>query len=195
MTVQWRITTQPADEPITLAQAKIHLRVDHTADDDLIGALIVAAREYCEDVLGRALIAQTLEGVLDGEPGDVIELPRPPLISVQSIKFYDEDDVATIVDPAEYLVDRTSERGRIVLNAEGEWPDVNLRPANSVVIEFSAGYGDAAEDVPAKFRQAMLLLIGHWYTHREEVAVGSGQALQVPMSAAALLQVDRVFPA
>ena len=192
--MQWKITTPPADEPITLAQAKAHLRVDFTDDDVLIGALIVAAREYCEDVLGRALMAQTIEGVLDGEPGDVILLPRPPLLSVQSIKFYDENDVATLVDPAEYLVDRTSQPGRVVLNAEGEWPDVNLRPANSVTIEFTAGYGDDAADVPAKFRQAMLLLIAHWYTHREEVSVGSGSAMPVPFAAAALLGVDRVVP-
>jgi len=194
--VQFKVTTQPASEPITLAEAKSHLRVDFADDDTLIGALITAAREYCEDVLGRALMTRTLEGALDDEPdGDSITLPRPPLSSVRSIKFYDTDDVATTVDPADYLVDTTSEPGRVVLNDGAEWPQVDLRPANAVVIEFDAGFGDEPEDVPAKFRQAMLLMIGHWYTHREEVSVGSGSAMSIPFAASALLQVDRVMPA
>jgi uncharacterized phiE125 gp8 family phage protein len=194
--VQWRVTTAPLSEPITLAVAKAHLRVDFDDDDTLIGALITAAREYCEDVLGRALMTRTLEGALDDEPeGDTITLPRPPLSSVRSVKFYDTDDVATTVDPADYLVDITSEPGRVVLNDGAEWPQVDLRPANAVVIEFDAGYGDDPEDVPAKFRQAMLLMIGHWYTHREEVSVGSGSAMPIPFAASALLQVDRVMPA
>lgn len=194
--MQWRVTTAPLSEPITLAVAKAHLRVDFDDDDTLIGALITAAREYCEDVLGRALMTRTLEGALDDEPeGDTITLPRPPLSSVRSVKFYDTDDVATTVDPADYLVDITSEPGRIVLNDGAEWPQVDLRPANAVVIEFDAGYGDDPEDVPAKFRQAMLLMIGHWYTHREEVSVGSGSAMPIPFAASALLQVDRVMPA
>lgn len=193
--MQWQVTTPPASEPITLAVAKAHLRVDFDDDDVLIGALVQAAREYCEDVLGRALMAQTIECVLDSEPSDVIALPRPPLLSVNSIKFYDESDTATLVDPSEYLVDRTSEPGRVVLNADGEWPSVDLRPANAIVIEFDAGFGDDAEDVPAKYRQAILLLVAHWYTHREEVSIGSGQAMPVPFAASALLQVDRVIPA
>lgn len=193
--MQFKITTPPASEPVTLAQAKAHLRVDFTDDDALIGVLIQAAREHCEEILGRALMAQTVEAVLDEEPGDVIVLPRPPLISVRSIKFYDVDNVATLVDPSEYLVDTHSEPGRIVLADEGEWPDVDLRPGNAVVIEFDAGYGDDETDVPSKFRQAMLLLIGHWYTHREEVSVGGGSAMPVPFAAQALLQADRVMPA
>lgn len=177
------IVTPPATEPITSTEAKAHLRVDDTASDTLITALIPAARQYAEDYLQRGLITQTLRLSLDVFPADVIEV-YPSLQSVTSIKYTDTDGVLQTWDIANYLVDTYSTPGRITPAYGVEFPSTRTQ-MNAVEVVFVAGYG-AADDVPQAIKQALLLLIGHWYENREAVNVG-GTANELPLAIDALL--------
>ena len=96
-----------------------------------------------------------------------------------------------IMDDGDYIVDISSEPGRVVLAYGKSWPSTTLQPANGICIEFDAGYGDAAADVPAAVKQAMLLLIGHLYENRE--AVTDKSTVVLPMAVESLLWKNRVF--
>jgi uncharacterized phiE125 gp8 family phage protein len=185
------LVTPPAQEPVSLAEAKAHLRVDTADDDALIQALIVAAREHVEHITRRALITQSWDLILDAFPAGEIVMPRPPLQSVTSITYRLQDGTAVTLDPANYVVDAKSEPGRVVLVPGKSWPSEELYPASSVVIRYTAGYGDPGA-VPVAIKQAILLLVGHWYENREAAAVGH-TVIQLPMTVDALLWPYRVW--
>lgn len=185
------LVTPPAQEPVPLAEAKAHLRVDTADDDALIQALIVAAREHVEHIIRRALVTQTWDLILDAFPADEIMLPRPPLQSVSSITYRLQDGTVVTLDPANYVVDTKSEPGRVVLAPGRSWPSDPLYAAGAVTVRYVAGYGDPAA-VPVAIKQAILLLVGHWYENREAVAVGH-TVIQLPMTVDALLWPYRVW--
>ena len=170
-TANWALTlvTAPAVEPITLNEAKSHLRVDFADDDSYITALIVAARMIAEERTGRALITQTWDYVLDDFPiKDFISLRKPKLQSVTSVKYIDSDSAEQTVLTSEYLVDADSSPGRIVLKFAKIWPVATLQPASAVRIRMVVGYG-LAIDVPQPLKQAILFLVAHWYENRQPV--------------------------
>jgi len=187
-----KLITGPVEEPVTLAEAKAHLRVDITDDDALITSLITAAREYCEGFQNRAYITQIWKLTLDDFPNMPIKIPKPPLQSVDKIEIKDEDGNITVWDPSNYVVDTDSEPGRVLLAPDGLWPSVTLYPANGIQITFTAGYGDASA-VPQRVKQAILLLVAWWYEQRETVVVGS-VVNQAPFAVNALLWPERVVP-
>jgi len=164
-----QLLTPPAVEPVTLDGAKAHLKVDTSADDALITDLIAAARARAEWHLGRALITQGWMLWLDAWPA-VIEVPLPPLQAVTSITAYALNDAATVLDPATWQVDASSAPARIALKANAA-PPVNLRALNAVAVEFTAGYGNAAGDVPAPIREAILQMIADAYANRGDAKV------------------------
>ena len=160
--------TPPASEPVTLAEAKLHVRQDLDTDDTLITGLITAAREEVERISWHALLTQTWELVLDRWPaGDAIELPRPPLQSVTSVKYTDSSGAETTWSAANYVVDTDSTPGRIVLAYSVTWPTVVLQPTGGIRVRYVAGWTSAA-NVPQAIKQALLLLVGHWYETRED---------------------------
>ncbi|HNW09988.1 MAG TPA: head-tail connector protein [Candidatus Rifleibacterium sp.] len=185
--LKYKITTQPAAEPVTLAEAKVHLRIiDDTEQDSLIEALIGVAREYAENVTGRALITRTVTAVCDAFPvGDSIELPVGPLVDVTSVNYTDTD--ATTTAFADYTADDYSQPPRIVLNDSASWPSANLAPVNPISIVYRAGFGSSGADVPKTIRQAILLLVGHWFENREAAITGA-ETFSVPFAAETLLQ-------
>ncbi len=180
------LVTAPTIEPVSLAEAKAHMRVDFSDDDDLITALVVAARQQAENHTNRVLLTQTWDWTLDRFPCTrTFEVPRPPLQSVSSITYKDTNGDEQTFSSSKYLVDTGSERGRISL-ADGEsWPATKAE-INAVTIRFIAGYGDTAATVPQQIRQAILMMVGHLYEHRESVAAGVA-ATEVPFSTRALL--------
>lgn len=187
-----KLISEPSEEPVTLEEAKNHLKVDMADDDSLITALIRTAREHAEAITRRALITQTWELSLDNWPaGNEITIPLPPLQSVDSIKYTDSAGVEHMLDLNICIVDTFSEFGRIVLKRDYSWPSETLQAADAVHIRFTAGYGNA-EDVPQPIKQAILLMIGWWYEQRETAIVGS-VAREVPMAAEALLWPYRVL--
>lgn len=190
------LITPPAVEPVTLTEAKKQCRVelDFIDEDDFISSLITSAREYCEGFSNRAYLTQTWGLWLDNLPvGACIRIPLPPLQSVTSIKYYDTANVEAIMAVADYFVDDKSEPGRVSLAYGKSWPSTTLRPVNGIFIEFVAGYGNAPTAVPKKVKQAMLLLIGYWYEHREAAMTGT-VSREVEFSTHALLWQDRIIP-
>lgn len=164
-----------------------------TAEDTLLEALITVAREYCENYQNRVYITQTWELILDMWPcGDIIEIPKPPLQSVTSIKHKDTAGVESTWAATNYIVDPDSFVGRVALAYGCAWPTTTLYPIAGIRIRFVAGYGITADSVPVRVKQAMLLLIGHLYEYRE---AGVERALQeIPFGVKALLGLDRVVP-
>jgi len=164
-------TTPPAIEPVDLARAKLHLRVDHADEDALITDLIVAARTECENRLQRTLITTGWTWPLDAFPagGGMLVPPMPPLITLGVIQYVDTDGVAQTLSGSGLLhIDPISEPGRIA-PVSGSWPATADR-INAVTITYTAGYGPAAADVPAPIRQWLLLAIGDMYANRERSA-------------------------
>lgn len=163
----------PTEEPITLQDVKDHTRVDINADDGLLSGLVVAAREQLEEETNRAFVTQTWKLFLDEFPPDPkpIVLPKPPLRAVDSVQFTDDDGTTQTLPSTDFIVDTASEPGRIVVKRNKNWPTETLQAANGVEIEFEAGYG-GVNDVPQRVKQALMLLVAHWYEHREAVTTG-----------------------
>jgi uncharacterized phiE125 gp8 family phage protein len=155
----------PIEEPVTVAEVKLYTRVYHDVEDALIAQWIKSGRKAAEDYQHRSYVTQTWVMNLDSFPCSQILLPRPPLVSVESIKYYDTDNVEYTVDAATYYVDSSSEVGRLSLNYGISWPTITLRPINAVKITFVTGYG-APEDVPDQFKDAIYLYCAYRFENR-----------------------------
>ncbi|MEZ5810877.1 MAG: head-tail connector protein [Rhizobiaceae bacterium] len=156
-------TVNPAVEPVTLADAKAHLRVDHASEDTLITGLVAAARDHVERQTGLALIDQDWRLALDRWPATgIIPLGRHPVSVVLSVTVYDGDGGASPVDPAGYQLDAHSRPARLLVH---ERPPAGLC-MNGIEIDFRAGFGAAGTDVPDLVKRAMLMLVAHWYEFR-----------------------------
>lgn len=191
-----RVATEPAFEPVSRTEAKLHLRIESAVTDDdlLIDALVKAAREWCENYTRRSYVSRTLELRMDCFP-DQILLPRGPVLSIGSVKYLDQGGTLTTLDPANYQTDLYSVPGRIRPPFGSVWPVPKLGTVNAVVVTYDAGYvvgspsdqAAAAESVPASLKAAIKLMVGHWYENREQVVVGNVQPAQLPMAVSALL--------
>lgn len=163
------VTPPAADDPVvTLAEAKLHLRVEHDADDDLIEALVQAATEQAQSELRRQLVTATLLLQLDAF-SSCIELPRGAR-QVESIEYDDEAGTEQTLDDAVYVVDVDTLPGRITLADGYSWPSTYPGP-NAVRITYTAGYG-AASAVPAGIKAWIKLHVGALYRNREAFALG-----------------------
>lgn len=184
------IDTAPSDEPITTDEAREHLRISHTSENALIDAYITAARLYVEAFTKRQLVTATWLLKLDGFPSREIVVPLPPLASVTSVAYTDENGDAQTWSSALYQVDTDSEPGRIK-PIEGEtFPSTQSDTYATVTVTFVAGYGGVST-VPERFKHAIKLMVGHWFEFREPVI--DGRVMKVPMSVAALLTQDRMW--
>ena len=169
--------TGPAVEPLTVAEAKLHLRVDITDDDAYIGTLITAAREWVEAYLDRTLITTQLILRAAEFPTEELELARPPMVASGTatavvITYTLADTTTATLSTALYRVDRTSTPGNVAPIINGTWPSDVIEDANAVAVTYWAGYGPTSASVPATIRHACLMLIGHWYESRSTVLVG-----------------------
>jgi len=180
------IITPSTIEPLTLEEAKDHLRVDFTKEDGKISGLIIGAREAFERDTGRQLLTATLKGFLDGFPEfdrEPIEIARPPLLSVAAVNYIDTSGVSQTWAASEYEVEAFSgpfaQRGMLNPKPDETYPQTR-RIANAVTVDFDAGYGAAAIDVPFEIKEALLAWIGLHYNNRELVIVGQ-TAARVPM--------------
>ena len=191
------LQTPPASTPVSLAETKVHLRVEVPDDDTLITGYIEAATGIAEEFLRRRLVEQTWRFYLDAFPanGSSILVPASPLASISGFTYKDPETGAdTTVTASDYSVEAPSgpnpARGKIVLAFEKEWPTAREEP-NAVKFDAVVGYG-AASEVPAAIRSAILLLVGNLYANRESVVTGT-IASKLPMSAEFLLSPFRMF--
>lgn len=167
------LITAPEIEPVRVEEVALHLRLDDAQlsdEGDLIDALITAARTEAETITGRALITQTWSMTLDGWPSR-IELPRQRVQSVVSITYVDTSGATQTLAANQYRLSGWDQRE--IIPAYGvTWPTVR-GDDDCITVQWVAGYGDNADDVPRPLRQWMLMRIGTLYAHREEFITGS----------------------
>jgi uncharacterized phiE125 gp8 family phage protein len=161
--------TPPAAEPVTLAEAKAHLRVDLADDDAMIGRIVAAAREWVEAASGCALMTQTWRMTLDAWPvGPAVALTRPPVQAVTAVRTIAADGVASVWGGTNYALSFGAEPQRLMRLSAG-WP-LPGRAENGIEIDMTCGYGALASDVPAALRQAVLAKAAQLYERRGEDA-------------------------
>lgn len=188
-TTRWEITTGPTQEPITLDEARDHLRIDTTDELPVLDQLIVAAREYTESVLGRSILTQTITAYYQSWPRRLFLLQRAaPLQSVTSIKYLDTEGVQQTLSTDIYDVFTAPEPGEVRLGYRESWP-THRYETDAIEIAYVSGW-TAPGLVPASLRQALLLLIGHWHENREDTTPLTIQ--QVPRAFDALVSSHRV---
>ncbi len=143
-------------------------------EDDLLTAIITAARQHAEAITRRQLITATWDAFLDEFPDvDYIKLPFGNLQSITSIAYTDSaGTVTTMTVTTDYLVDTNSEPGRIVLPYEGSWPSFTAYPVNPIAIRFVCGYGSTAASVKAGIRTAIKMIAEDLYENRETQIIG-----------------------
>lgn len=218
-----RVVTAPASSPVQLADAKAHLNIDQdeTQWDDYLQLLIDAETSFLDGPagwLGRALITQTVEMRLDYFPPansvsyfansgfatpacipfvsfgpmvspSSIALPCPPIASISAFTYLDVTGAETAVDASLY----TFRDNAIFLNSAKIWP-TPLSQQGAVRLQYVAGYGADASNVPAAIRHAVLLKVGHWFANREAVTDGRiNQPFEVPHGYEALLAPFRLY--
>jgi len=178
------LITPPAGEPVSLQEAKAHLRVDFDDDDGLIQAFIAAARQAAETITNRQLMSArwklvmdsfpgpSLMGVPAGQPfslpGHAILIHKSPVLNVVSINYLDMAGVLQSMPASNYTVDAACEPARITPVFGQIWP-IALPQIGAVSVTFDAGYG-AAASVPEGIKSWIKLRVGSLYAHREEVA-------------------------
>lgn len=181
--------TPPSLEPVTLDDAKVHLRLSPTlatgpGEDGEIERLIRTARTWCESSTGRQLITATWKLTLPAfqytrPNAPRILLPRPPLQTVTSITYLDSNGTRQLLDPSIYVAHADCLPGYIRLAYNQTWP--TFRPEEgSIEIIYRAGYGDGPDNVPDCARSAMLVMVAHLWEFREPVLFGAGTVQKIP---------------
>lgn len=178
-------------EPVTLAEAKTHMRVSITTDDTYITNVITAARRHAEDRTGRSFITQTWELHLDAFPR-VIELDRGDVLAVSNITFLDTDGNPQTLASSKFQTDFKGNPARVTWSrTESGWPNISTDDFNAVVVTFTAGFGAAASDVPLDIQQAVLIIAEHLYGFGRELTTEIALRT-VPFSAYTLLESYRL---
>lgn len=193
MAENYLLTAPPDGEPITLAEAKTHLRVelDFEDDDAYISALITACRRYTEELTGNLFKRQTWKLTLDAFPCQIV-LRKRPVTDVNSIVYIGGDGAQQTLDAALYQVDLNGFLARIRPAYGQSWPTTRSQ-MGAVEVSFVAGAEDTEVGIPEYWKQGVLLLLGHYYENREDAVVGVSVA-QLPRAYEALVGLDRVMP-
>jgi len=160
-------TTDATTEPITATELKAHLRIDHTDEDTMISSMITAARQIAEEYCQRTFITSTWKLYLNSfnQNTDTIELPMGQVLSVVGIDYAVSAAHDTEWDSANYYTGLETDIGLIV--AKDGWPDNEDEIPNGIEIEYTAGYGALASNVPQAIKSAILIIAADLYEHRE----------------------------
>lgn len=177
------LDTAPATDPVTLAEVKVHIRVESTDEDASISDMILAATQRFDGrdgSLGLCLITQSWTLTLDAFVAEVA-IPLPPCQSIDAITYVDPDGATQTLDAGAYQVfGLGSADGAKVRPAYGtSWPAIRNQP-DAVAITFTAGFGDNPGDIPEPIRTAIKMRVGHLYENRESVVIGTGYNTETP---------------
>ena len=192
------VITPPSFEPVLLADMRMHLRMDAdlTDEDTLIETLISAGREWIENYTGRTLCETVLEASFPGYPDWYIDLPRPPIIGVESFKYRTADGTDTTLASDQYTVNTSVAYFPRIVPAYGvTWPGTRWQ-ANSLRVRYTAGYARAGSPderslIPASLRSALKLIVGHLFEHRE-AAIDQLKVEELPLGVKWLCSPYRV---
>ena len=183
------LTAAPAVEPVTVDEAKAHLRIDHNDEDALLGSLIATSRLHIEAALDLALVTQSWSWRLDAWPDDMaVALPLRPVQSVEAVQVTAADGTVETLSSEKFLLNGANLRPRLLSRA-GAWPRPGV-PALGIEIAFTTGFGSTASDVPPPIRHSLLMLVAHWYEHRGSTEVG-GASARIPDTVSTLLAAYR----
>jgi len=174
-----RLVTAPTAEPISLAQAKAHLRVTDSAEDSLISSLITVVRQACEDRIRRTIVKTGYEYTAAAFV-DRMALDRGPLLQVTSVKYLDATATLQTLAPSTYVVDQYAALPAVLLASGAAWPTVATGRPDAVRISYAAGYCDEnlTPAPPAPLVHWMLLQLAHFFDNRE--ASGVSQLAPLP---------------
>jgi uncharacterized phiE125 gp8 family phage protein len=188
-----------ATEPITLATARLHLRLDTIGsppthpDDSLVTALISVARESVENFTELTVAVNDFQMKLDAFPTAEINLGTWPVNSITSVTYVDGNGATQTINSADYVLDTFSKPAQIVPAFGKTWPMVRNQP-NAVTVTFEAGYtGDTSpvnNEMPKALKQAMLLTITDLYENRG--AITTKQNYEIPVAAQYLMIPYRI---
>jgi uncharacterized phiE125 gp8 family phage protein len=178
------VVTAPTAEPVSVSEVKANARIDIDDDDTLVARKITAARELAEVYIKRSFVTQTLRLTLDYMPGWMFYLPRPPLVSVTTVKYIDVDGVQQTIPSSDYIVDAYSHPGRITPAYNDEWPTPRLQ-MNAIEVVYVAGYG-AASAVPQSIKDAIAMTVTQYYENRGDE--GDTPLSELPRGAKSLLR-------
>lgn len=173
---------------ITTAQAKEHLRITHSDDDTYIAAITLAASEWCEEFQNKVYVQREVIDYLDAFPTE-IRPRKSPLISVDSIKYYDTDGNLQTLANTVYDVGTYKEPGRIALAYEQSWPSTRMM-INAVTVTYQAGWV-ARANIPEEIKHAVKLMVGHLYENRE--AASQVNLKSIPIGIQSLLSMKRTM--
>lgn len=187
------LVTPPSVSPVSVDDCKLQLRIEDTYDDEYIQILIDAATEYVggrDGLLGnKLLINQTWDYSTTGPDSDgKLCLPFSPVSSIASITYYDGDEVSQTATVSDFNLFGDEDYAYLKPKTGNTWPTIYNRP-DGITVQFVAGYGAAASDIPKNITQAILLIVAHWYENR--TAVTHGQPKEVPMAADSLINMSR----
>lgn len=191
----YKVTSAPSVEPVTVSEVKTHTRISGSDQDDMIEKWIKSGRELAESYQRRAFITQTIEVSFDGFPLVPLLLPRSPVQEVTEMKYYETDNTENIIysstspvgTEGNYYIDTDSKPARVTLAYGYTWPATTIREINSFKITYTAGYGDAADDVPENIKDAILLYCDWRYENR------AAETNAVPEQFYNLLDMQRIF--
>lgn len=177
------VITAPASEPITLAEAKVHLRVSNTIEDTLITALITAARQWVEGYTWRPLMTQTIDVVFDTIIDKTIMINKAPIQSVTSVKYLDINGTEQTISNTLYTTDLLNSPCRIKLDTIPNLKDT----LNAFKIRVVCGYTSSAL-IPQTYKSAMFLIIGHLYENKQQAQ--SQTLSEIPFGVYTLLDIE-----
>lgn len=177
--------TQPPVEPVSLAEAIDWARADDgtSATNAALNMLIKAMREYAENLTGRAFVQRRLALILPCWERRM-NLLSPPLVSVQSVKYYDSNNALQTLDPTLYSVETWKEPGQIVQNFTAVWPATYYRD-DAVRVDYTAGYDEVAgtspsdytTNLPASLKLWMHARIATLFNQRDQLMMNNMMAI------------------
>jgi len=195
-----KLITPPIIEPVTVDEVKIYAHIDHDVDDKLILSWIKTARRLAEDYQRRAYYEQVWEMSFDCFPYLPIKIPRPPLVSVNFIHYYNTANTMTDMDLTDFIVDTNSEPGRLAHAYGVLWPSVILKPIDGLRIRYTCGFEGMFSDdsttttyapdispIPENVRDAIYLYCAYRNENR------SGEVAEIPQHFYDLLNTDGFY--
>ena len=184
-------TTAATSDPISLDRVKRSLGLDNVIDfDTTLQELVKSATNAVSNDLGRALVNTTYTLYLQNWPGREIQLPYPPLVAVDSVKYYgDATETLDTFASSSYTVSTAGDPGVVWVNEDKDWPSLMNRP-NPIEIQFQAGYGSNADDVPAAIQAAVTMTAAYFFEQPIPVITGT-IATELPLGASRLIDSER----
>lgn len=180
----------PLFEPISVAEAKLFLRIDNDVENEVVAALITTARLHVERLTRRIILEQRWRLYLDEMPKDnLVKISLGPVREVTQVTFYNADGEPSIIPPEDYVVDMSSVPSRIKFRVASM--PCAARAINGYEIDFIVGFGATTLEVPHDLRQAILMLVAHWYENRSAVS-GDMSPAATPKGVSDLIQPYRV---